>query len=183
VNFDNDLFCVYARWDTYSAPTTYYKTIANSIDLVPTPTGTAYPLNQVNYYLSPKRCLKRNGSFIKSFLWGYSSEVLQYLTTENNPDVVSRFTAETAAVTETANETISSLNTALFRPIYITISIPGTFSIVDFLSVYGSGLFTFTYNGDLYKGILVEANINMAYDQASTIKILSHISNDLTNLI
>lgn len=183
VNFDNDLFCVYARWDTYSAPTTYYKTIDNSIDLASTPTGTAYPLNQVNYYLSPKRCLKRNGGFIKSFLWGYSSEALQFLTTENNPDVVSQLTAETVAVTETSNETISGLNTALFHPVYITISIPGTFSIVDFLSVYSSGLFTFTYNGDLYKGILVEAEINMAYNQTSTIKLLSHISNDLTKLI
>jgi len=183
VNFDNDLFCVYARWDTYVNPTTYYKTIANSIDMVPTPTGTAYPLNQVNYYLSPKRCLKRNGAFIKSFLWGFSSEVLDFLTTENNPDVVSQFTAETVAVTETADETITSLNTALFHPIYITISIPGTFSIVDFLAVYASGLFTFTYNDILYKGILVEAEINMAYDQTSTIKILSHISNNLKNLI
>jgi len=151
--------------------------------MVPTPTGTAYPLNQVNYYLSPKRCLKRNGAFIKSFLWGFSSEVLDFLTTENNPDVVSQFTAETVAVTETADETITSLNTALFHPIYITISIPGTFSIVDFLAVYASGLFTFTYNDILYKGILVEAEINMAYDQTSTIKILSHISNNLKNLI
>jgi len=183
VNFDNDLFCVYAKYDSHVAPINYYKTINNSVDMVPTPTGTVYPLNQVNYYLSPKRCLKRNGAFIKSFLWGYSSEVLQYLTTENNPDVVSQFTAETAAVTETANEVISGLNAALFHPVYITISIPGKYSIVDFLSVYASGLFTFTYNGALFKGILVEADINMAYDQTSTIKILSHISNDLKKLI
>lgn len=183
VNFDNDLFCVYARWDTYSAPITYYKTIDNTIDLAATPTGTAYPLNQVNYYLSPKRCLKRNGAFIKSFLWGFSSEVLDFLTTENNPDVVSQFTAETAAVTETADEAVSSLNAALFYPVYITLSIPGRYSIVDFLSVYSSGLFTFTYNNVLYKGILVDANINMAYDKASKIKILSHISNNFKNLI
>lgn len=183
VNFDNDLFCVYARFDSHVSPINYYKTINNSVDMVPTPTGTVYPLNQVNYYLSPKRCLKRNGNFIKSFLWGYSSEVLQYLTTENNPDVVSQFTAETAAVTETANEVISGLNAALFHPVYITISIPGKYSIVDFLSVYASGLFTFTYNGALFKGILVEADINMAYDKTSTIKILSHISNDLKKLI
>lgn len=183
VNFDNDLFCVYAKYDSHVAPINYYKTINNSVDMVPTPTGTVYPLNQVNYYLSPKRCLKRNGAFMKSFLWGYSSEVLQYLTTENNPDVVSQFTAETAAVTETANEVISGLNAALFHPVYITISIPGKYSIVDFLSVYASGLFTFTYNGALFKGILVEADINMAYDKTSTIKILSHISNDLKKLI
>jgi len=176
---DNDVWCVFSKFKETIAGVNYY----DSVNTYTTASGTTYPEHQVNYYLSPKRCLLRNGAFIRSFLWGYTSELLQYLTTESNPALVSQLEGESISITEISNVAINTLDTALFYPVYFTFSVPGKFGIIDFIDLYSGGMFTFTHNGNQYKGILTNININMAYDKTSEIKMLAHISNDLSALI
>jgi hypothetical protein len=176
---DNDVWCVFSKYSFSIKQVKIYE----SVNTYTMATGTTYPNHQVNYFLSPKRCLLRNGALIRSFLWGYSTEKLTYLTTENNPALAVQMDGEPTAITEIEDVNINTLSAALFYPIYFTFSVPGKFSIIDFIDLYAGGLFSFYYGNTLLKGIITNVGINMAYDQTSTIKLLSHISNDLTKLL
>ena len=137
---------------------------------------TAYNIN-----LSPKRNLLRNGDWLRSLLFGLENKFIEFTSADKNADMVTDDGVN--LIYEKAFEIISDLDTPLFQPFVLEFECVQPINIQVILDNYPYGYIEFDWNGETYKGFLIEANDNPAFNQKQTLKLLSLTSNNLTNFI
>lgn len=140
-------------------------------------TGLLEPDSVFNIFLSPARCLQRNGSYIHSCFYKMDAENLIWQTTDKNPDLVA------GGVVEKANVNIGSLASAFFTPNILEFEAPSPVNLVELLAASPARAFKFSYLGIQLKGIAVKVGIRSADYAAQTFTLLSAPDNDLEQLI
>lgn len=140
-------------------------------------TGLIEPLSVFNLFLTPKRNLLRNGSFVRSHFFKVDNGKIVFQTTEKNSAVVS------GGVTERAEVEIASLDSPLFVPILFEFETETPANLVELLEQSPMKVLQFTYKGETYKAIPVKVGIEPSSRQAQTFTALALPTNDFTKLI
>ena len=144
-------------------------------------TGLSFPDDMFNIPLSPKRNLLRNGALIHSFVHLMDSDYIKFQTSDRNQDLSTTLGAVT--ITESADVLISDLDTALFLPIVATIKCLVPIDIQSILDTNPYGYLSFSWDGDDFKGFLLEASETPVSKASQELKLLLTQDTDITKLI
>lgn len=173
---DNDVFMIHTKAVPINDPVEGLVYELNR-DLNAGATGLIQPETVFNLYLSPARCLRRNGDFIRACTYKMDGEKLVWQTTDKNPDVAA------GGIVERADVTIGSLATPLFTANLLEFETPSPVDLVELMASNPGRAFKFTYQGVELKGIAVKIGIRLGDYAAQTFQLLSAPDNDLTQLI
>lgn len=173
---DNDVFMIHTNAVPVNDPVEGLVYELNR-DLNVGATGLLEPDSVFNVFLSPARCLQRNGSYIRSCFYKMDGENLIWQTTDKNADLAA------GGVVEKANINIGSLAQALFTPNILEFEATSPVNLVELLAASPARAFKFSYLGIQLKGIAVKVGIRPADYAAQTFTLLSAPDNDLEQLI
>jgi hypothetical protein len=174
---DNDLFSIYIEDTLHPASGIIPAHYLLDRSLNTGATGLIEPETVFNLQLSPKRNLKRNGRWLKSSLYKADAKILQFKTSDKNDKLIS------GGLVEKADEPIADLGDKFFEPVIFTGNFPAPENLLDLLDLNPLQVFRFTFYGDYYKGILIEASISQSNRKEQQYILLSCAGNDLTKLI
>lgn len=163
--------------------------------------GTVYPLTRVTYdnegdaedfglptntvfnieELTPKRLLKKHGSWLRSLLHPFDLEKLTFQSTQRNSNLKTVLGSEITQ--ENAQQPIHLLGDRIFLPFYFEFDTEVPASLITLLEENPNRCFSFDWNGDTYKGFTIKVSqaINTEADQR--IKLLCAPDVDITKLI
>lgn len=171
---DNDVFFVYvnsvAELDGTFKPFTYG-----------TITGVTAGNTLYNWYISPKRNLKRWGAYIRSVYYGNDGYQIRFTQGLKNTAVTTTVAGET--VSEGANLYMSELGAPYFVPIYANLTTRLPFDLWKYFNsgVYGYG--EFMYKGVVLRGFFMESEIDLAMNSEREFKMLLCVGNPLNLLV
>lgn len=131
--------------------------------------------------LTPKRIVKKHGSWIRPLLKGMEDKYLVFQTTEKNRDL--RTIKGSEVIDEDLNELIGNLNLPLFIDRYFEFDCQSPAGIVDALETNPNQLFLFEWDGQIFYGFLIKAGIAPDSNKEQTFKLLSTTQNDISKLI
>ncbi|WP_430897623.1 MULTISPECIES: hypothetical protein [unclassified Paraflavitalea] len=135
-----------------------------------------------NLFLTPKRNLLRNASYLASCFYRMEQRKLTFLTAnKQNPLVVNPPFEK--AVFEREDVLIGDLDGRIFHPILFEMKAVVPFNLTQLLIGNSGIVFTFTTKGIQYKGISMKVSQESIMNNAQNIQLLSHPDNDLTQLI
>lgn len=172
---DNDVFFVYANATPEIDGS--YKPFTNG-----TVTGVSAGNTFYNWYISPKRNLRRWGSFIRSVYYNNSGYQIRFTESEKNANVTTVVSGE--SVTENSNIFMSELDQPYFIPMYAEFdtNLPNDLWQYFNNAVYGYGEFMF--KGYVFNGFFMEAEVELALNSPRRFKLLLTTDNkNLLNLI
>ncbi len=172
---DNDVFLIHISES--AVPDIPFTAFRLDRSLNPGATGLLEPNSVFNLFLSPARCLRRNGDFLHSFFYQQESKILKFQTIDKNREV------SAGGVDEDADIPISSLATPLFTPNVMKFLTKGHPDLSVVLADDPLKSFTWLYGGVRWYGIPVEVSERVADKQAQEFTMLSAPHNDLTKLI
>lgn len=132
-----------------------------------------------NIFLSPGRCLRRNGDFIRSHFYKMDSYKLIFQTYDKNAEMA---TTNTPVVDENGNITIGELKTPLFTPNILEFETAGREDMMELLEASPVRPIRFQYLGRTYMGIPLKVPVK-GNGGAQSYTLLSAPTNDLTQLI
>jgi hypothetical protein len=178
---DNDCFIIHTDKTPFDVnPDDNNKPVyALNRDLNPFAAGLLERNTVFNIFLSPGRCLRRNGDYIRSHFYRMDSTKLTFQTTEKNPELA---TTNPPIVDENGNITIGELNAPLFTPNLMEFETAGRGDIMELLEASPVRPIRFEYLGRTYMGIPLKLPIK-GNGGSETYSVLSAPSNDLTQLI
>ena len=144
-------------------------------------TGVEQKETIFNVHLSPKRCLERNGDFIRSSLFKCDSKVLKFTSADRNDAM--EYVNGSSVIIEKANVTIGDLADPYFQPVILTAEVTAPETLQDLLEADPGRGYKFTHEGYEYSLIPLEIGSNPVRRRRQTYQGLSHPDNDLTRLI
>lgn len=130
-----------------------------------------------NLFLSPKRNLLRNGSFIRSCLYKCDSMNLLYRTADKNNKVVAD------SLIEKADVNIGSLDDIFFYPLLVEADFNVPFDLIESIDSNPKQVFRFPFQGNYFKGFLVKGSISPSSRKAQTFQLMLTADNDINKLI
>jgi len=174
---DNDVFMVHVKDEPIIENLAYVYELDR--DLNPFATGLLQPETVFNIFLSPRRCLDRNGAYVRSLFYKMDGSKLTFQTTDKNRELATT----TPVVIEKADVPIVSLAAPLFTANILEFECPAPVNLVEALAASPVRAFSLTYQGITFKGIALKAGIRPADYEAQTYQLLSAPDNDLELLI
>lgn len=144
-------------------------------------TGVINPSAQFNIELSDKRIVYIHGDYIRSAMWGLDNKKLTFQTTNKNAELKTVLAGVT--IEEKSDVDISKLNTPYFYPLLAKFETIVPEALNTIMEANSTGVFSFEYRGDIYKGYCMEAKQKPSDDEAQEWTLLLSIDNDLNKLI
>lgn len=175
---DNDVFTLYIE-----------DTLQPAVDLIPAhyrldrslnssvTDGLIEPETVFNLFLTPKRNLLRNGSFIRSNGYIIDGKVLSYKSSDKNKSLVCD------GITEAADITISSLDDNFFTAIQMEGEFEAPDDLESILDTNPLQAYSFDIDGTTFYGIMQKTGIANASRKLQPMQFLSDSTNDLKKLI
>lgn len=149
--------------------------VDNDIDVCPSP-DTIF-----NVALTPRNILKTHGRWLRSLFYGFDSEKFIFQSGDKNTKFLA--TVNGVLMDEDADENIFSLGDLLFLPFYFEFTTEVPTDLVTILETNTNRCFSFTWNGNTFKGFLIKASQSVNTEQAQRFRLLSAPSNDLNQLV
>lgn len=175
---DNDVWIIHTKKTPVVDPIegTIYEL---NRDLNAFATGLLSPQSVFNLYLSPRRCLERNGRYLHSGFYKMDTGALVYQTTQKNASL----TTTNPVVVEKSNVTIGNLLGRLFQPELLECDTPAPIDLVELLEASPVRAFKGTYLGIPFDGIPVKVGIAASDYEAQTYTLLASPTMDFTLFI
>ncbi len=142
-----------------------------------TATGLLEKNTVFNIFLSPKRNILRNSSFLASCQFKSMNRLLEFKKSDRNSEM------QADGIIEKKNEPMINLDPAFFYPIYFYADFAVDENILDKLAINPLQVFRFELNNTFYKGIIVKASVLGNKKSSQSYQMLSIAGNDLTKLI
>jgi hypothetical protein len=183
---DNDVFLIHTATapiptpipvPTYGGFITEFFILERSLNA--TVSGVLDPAGVFNLFLSPKRCLERNGRFIHSLFYKLDGEKLVFQTTEKNAELKTT----SPLVIEKADVQIGSLLPQLFSPNLLEFETPAPVDLIEALEASPIRTFTGSYLGVPFDGIPVKVSAASETNEAQDYTLLASPSTNLEPLI
>lgn len=175
---DNEVFLIHTEATPIpGGPGTDYYKLDRSLNA--TATGVLDPASVFNIFLSPKRCLERNGRFVHSLFYKLDSGNLVFQTTEKNAELKTT----SPLVVEKANVSIASLLPQLFSPNLLEFETPAPVDLIETLEASPIRAFTGTYLGVPFAGIPVKVSAASETNEEQDYTLLASPSTALEPLI
>jgi hypothetical protein len=183
---DNDVFLIHTATTpiptpipvpTYGGFITEFYILERSLNA--TVSGVLDPAGVFNLFLSPKRCLERNGRFIHSLFYRLDGEKLVFRTTEKNAELKTT----SPLVIEKADVQIGSLLPQLFSPNLLEFETPAPVDLIEALEASPIRTFTGSYLGVPFDGIPVKVGAASETNEAQDYTLLASPSTNLEPLI
>lgn len=174
---DNDLFMVDSEFVETLAGVDYYicsRAKATYISGL-TNADTAY-----NVFYSPKRCLLRHGSELRSAMWGLTGNI-ELASADKNTALVSTISGVT--VFEATNIAPVSLTAARYYPIYFEFDAAQSTAMWSTLLTAANRLIKFRYKGVTMYGYIMEAGVNADHRTTISYRLLCSTLTDLTDIL
>lgn len=178
---DNDVFIIHATGHYVAPPGVPAGMILNR-DLNPYISGVIDAPSVFNVYLSPGRCLRRNGRFIHSCFYKAENGIIKFQTTDKNSQLVTTPPSGPVEI-DIADADINTMLAPLFRNIILEFDTPAPVDLFEILDQNPVKAFEFTYYGITYRGIPIKASTEPYTEDKQTYTLLSAPDNDLTTLI
>ena len=140
-------------------------------------TGLLEPATVFNLALSPARMLLRNGNYIRSAMYLADNLILKYTSSEKNNKLIS------GGIVEKADRPIKTLGKRFFYPLLFSFSVPAPLDLIGLLDLNPLSVFSFSFNGTTYYGILQEVSTSSDVSTTQNYTLLSTSDNDLNSLI
>ena len=140
--------------------------------------GVPSPTTWYNYDLSPKRKLLRHGRWIASMMHNYGTEKVKFESGTRN---ISLKTIQGAVtIQENKDESISALGAKIFIPFLLSFKAEAPVGLAELMEDGPNRCFTFTYNGNTYKGFNIKCGLSPNTEEEQEFSLLSVPGNDLT---
>lgn len=143
-------------------------------------TGLLEPDTVWNMFLSPKRNIERNGPYIRSCMMLQDMRMLRYVSCDKNNKLV---TYVGGVKEEKADVNIGAMGDRFFIPVIFDFECIAPFDLLDLLDVNPLQVFNFDFDGNNYRGILVEVGLVPGADTKQNYKLLCTADNDITKLV
>jgi len=143
--------------------------------------GVDEPETVFNLNLSPKNCFIRSGDYIRSCYYKANNKIFKFVSADRN-DLMAYSNAGDVRI-EKADVAIGSLANPFFTPVVLVMDVNIPENMLDHQDLYPGSNFEFIFEGETYKGILLENNINPKTNKKQTFQLLSHPDNNLNKLI
>lgn len=145
------------------------------------------PETMINFFFSPHRCLKRNGNWIHSLLFGLDAKEIKFQTSSKSNYLGAKLkTIEGSSffvTDEGANIPINSLDSPLWLPFLIEVKTIKTHKLKSIMDSNPYGYLKFTWLENDYYGYIMKASQEPATNKPQTFTLLAHPSCNLNNLI
>jgi len=175
---DNDVFLIHTEaTPTPGGPGGQYYKLDRSLNA--SATGVFDTATVFNIFLSPKRCLERNGRSIHSLFYKLDSSNLVFQTTEKN----SELKTTSPLVIEKADVPIGSLLPQLFSPNLLEFQTPAPVDLIEALEASPIRAFTGSYLGVPFGGIPVKVGAASETNEEQDYSLLASPSTNLEPLI
>ena len=143
------------------------------------------PQTAFNIFFSPKRCLLRQGNYLRSLMYGNDSELIKYqISSKNNYLGLKMVTNDgTTTIDEGADILISTLDGIIFKPTIFEFKTKVNSSLDSIMNATPYQLCSFTFKNNTYYGFFLKSSLQPAFNEAQTFRLLCAPQTDLTNLI
>lgn len=148
-------------------------------DLNPFLTGIPETESVFNAGLSPKRAFYNNAADFHSCLDLMDDKTLKFTTSGKNQLV----RTSSPLVIENEDVNVGSMPPQFFKPYYLSFDTPGDIDLLDELDANPLRLFSFSFQGTLYKGLPETVGIEPSSRKTQTYKLLCSSDTDLKPLI
>jgi hypothetical protein len=143
------------------------------------------PQTAYNIFFSPKRCLLRQGDYLRSLLYGNDTELIKYqISSKNNYLGLKMVTNDgVTIIDEGADILISSLDNIIFKPTIFQFKTNVNISLNTIMNTTPYQLCSFTFKNNTYYGFFIKSSLQPAFNETQTFRLLCAPQTDLTNLI
>ena len=143
------------------------------------------PQTAFNIFFSPKRCLLRQGDYLRSLLYGNDSKLIKYqISSKNNYLGLKMVTNDgVTTIDEGADILISTLDNIIFKPTIFQFKTTVNISLNTIMNTTPYQLCSFTFKNNTYYGFFIKSSLQPAFNETQTFKLLCAPQTDLTNLI
>lgn len=178
---DDDIFFLHIKKKPTNGPFVVFEYYDLDRTLNQYVEGVIDPESVFNVWLSPKRCLLRHGSFLRSMFYKLDHEKLIFQSSEKNSEMV--VNQPGAYLEERGDISIGTFGPKIFDPVLIEIDTVVPSATMELLRVSPNRTFKFTYEGMTYIGFPIKDSISPATNEGQTYQFLSAPSNNLSQLI
>lgn len=144
-------------------------------------TGVDQISSVYNLALSPKNCLLNGSDWYRSCLYKHEGKTLKFLGSDRNEEMV--YDDGTDQIIENADLPVSLMDDPFFTPVILEAEFDSLDDLLDSMETFPISSFEWEFEGETYKGILLENSVNPKTYKKQTMQFLSHPDNDLTKLI
>lgn len=169
---DNDVFFLHT--EKYPQADGVYKLLRLNYSPV---SGLLDKDSAFNIELSPKRCLKRHGAYLRGSFYYQPMGVLKFESGDRNVDMV------TGTVSERADFPINAMGDPLFVPLEFTFECPVPEDMIEQIEAMPQRPVLFTWNGTVFVAYPTDISIQPASNATQSVSALCAVGNDLTKLI
>ena len=143
------------------------------------------PQTAFNIFFSPKRCLLRQGNYLRSLLYGNDAELIKYqISSKNNYLGLKMLTNDAGnVIDEGADILISTLDNVIFKPTIFQFKTKVNSSLDSIMNATPYQLCSFTFKRNTYYGFFIKSSLQPAFNETQTFRLLCAPQTDLTNLI
>ena len=143
------------------------------------------PQTAFNIYFSPKRCLLRQGNYLRSLMYGNDAEFIKYqISSKNNNLGLKMVTNDgTTIIDEGADILISTLDNIIFKPTLFQFKTKVNISLDTIMNTTPYQLCSFTFKNNTYYGYFIKSSLQPAFNEAQTFRLMCAPQTDLTKLI
>lgn len=134
-----------------------------------------------NLALSPKNCLLNGSDWYRSCLYKHDGKTLKFLGSDRNEAMI--YNDGVTQIIENADYPVSLMADPFFTPVILEAEFDSLDDLLDNMEAAPISSFEFTFEGQTYKGILIENSVNPKTYKKQTMQFLSHPDNGLTKLI
>lgn len=171
---DKQLFIIQKEWNAISGNiyNALYADKFSRSSVAAVPDGNRV----MNIGLTPKRCLLRNSSFLRSLFYTHTSSdnVMTFLSGDRNTAFAAKLSTA-YAIEEGKTVDVGQADTQrLFLPRVYEISTGSVFNYTQAWQANRNGYFRFIYKGRAYRGFPLESEISNASPQEYTYRLLAH---------
>ena len=160
----------------------YYELYRDSALLI---SNIYSPQTAFNIFFSPKRCLLRQGYYLRSLLYGNDSELIKYqISSKNNFLGLKMLTNDAGnVIDESADILISTLDDIIFKPTIFEFKTKVNNSLDSIMNATPYQLCSFTFKRNTYYGFFIKSSLQPAFNETQKFRLLCAPQTDLTNLI
>lgn len=173
VSSDNDVFLLKLKDGSNTLKTGLYYTSIN---------GLVAPNKAYNLDITPKKNLLRNLPFLNSTLDNLNGALIRFLSSDKNAEL-EVIDSNGKYVKENQNIDVLNFDNQLFKPCYISFSAIYPKNMQQLIEATPYGCIKFSYNGNDFKGFIIEISIDKSKQKAKEFKLLLHPGTDLRLLI
>ena len=141
------------------------------------------PDTAFNIFFSPKRCLLRKGNLLSSIFAG--TTLIKFLTNSKSNYTATKMVTNdgTTTIDEGADIAIADLDDPLFLPHGFNFKAKVPPNLYSVMQTNPFGKASFKHRGEVFKGWILTAPLEVTYNSPQQFRLLSTTDNDLTKLI